>query len=99
MATTTRTARPAPSTTTVRISQSTHERLRNLAEETGLSLTATLDQAVECYRRKVFFDGLDAEYAALQADPVAWQEYLREREEWDATLRDDLEDDPWPTDA
>ena len=92
------TAATTSTTTTVRISQATHEKLRTLARDSGTSLSATLDRAVEAYRRQVFFDTLDAQLAALQADPVAWQEELKERAELEGTLMDDLEDDPWPTD-
>lgn len=98
MTTTTAAGPTTSATTTVRISQATHQKLRKLAEETGSSLTAAMEHAVECYRRKVFFDILDAQYAALQADPEAWQAELQERAELEGTLMDDLEDDEWPTD-
>lgn len=33
-------------------------------------------------------------YAKLKEDPQAWNEELKERAAWDATLLDDLEDEP-----
>ena len=51
-----------------------------------------LDQAIELYRRQCFLDGLNADFAALRQNKAAWDEELAERESWDATLADDLED-------
>jgi hypothetical protein len=40
-----------------------------------------------------FFDALDEDFARLQSDPAAWQEYLREQALWDSALADGLEDE------
>ena len=77
--------------TTVRVSAHTHELLHKLAAATGEPLQKVLERAVENYRREQFYAELDAAYARLQADPVAWEEELAERAEWDATLADGLE--------
>ena len=79
--------------TTVRIDDSMRDVLRQLAAERGISMREVLALAVEAYRRKVFFERLNADYAALRADPQAWAEELAERELWDSTLMDGLEDD------
>jgi hypothetical protein len=34
---------------------------------------------------------MNAHYEALRSDPEAWEEHVRERELWDATLADGLE--------
>jgi predicted transcriptional regulator len=78
--------------TTVRVSTETHALLRKLAETTGEPLQRVLERAVENYRREQFFAELDAAYDRLQADPVAWEEELAERAEWEATLADGLDD-------
>lgn len=67
--------------------------LRDLVYDTGEPTQTVLVNAIDAYRRQVFFDRVDAAYAVLQADPVAWQEELDERAEWDATLLDGLEDE------
>jgi len=54
-------------------------------------MQTVLDQAVEEYRRAVFLDKLDADYAALRADPEAWREELEERKLWDNTIADGLD--------
>ena len=79
---------------TVRISPDTHKLLGELAERSGESMQAVLAKALEAYRRKCFLEGLATDFAALRADPVAWQEELEERAIWEGTLMDDLEDDP-----
>lgn len=79
------------STVTVRIRQDTHRSLRELARRTGCSLPDVLEEAVETLRRRSFLQGLAADFAALRADPEAWQDELEERAGWDRTLRDDLE--------
>ena len=79
-------------TTTVRISEHTRDMLRELAQAAGVSMQEVLEQAVEAYRREKFMAELNAGYAALRNDPVAWQEYQDELAEWDVTLADGLEE-------
>lgn len=38
-------------------------------------------------------------YAALRADPSAWDAELAERQVWEATIADGLECEPWDEDA
>src|SRR5262245_45760859 len=78
---------------TVRLSASTHQKLKELAEQSGESMHVLLDKAVEEYRRHRFFEDLNAAYAALKNDPEAWKEELEERALWEVTLLDGLEDD------
>jgi len=73
------------------ISDATQKTLCALADRTGRSVEAILDQAVEDYRRKLFFQGLAADYAALKADPAAWEEELAERRLLEGTLMDGLD--------
>jgi len=80
------------SSATVRISPRSHQTLRSLSKLTGDSLQAVLDRAIEEERRRLFFDKLDAGYAAINNDPAAKREFDRERDEWDVTLKDGLED-------
>jgi len=83
---------------TVRISEPSHQILRELAAQTGQTMMDVLDKALDAYRRKLFFDQLNAGYAELRADPVAWAEHVAERKLWDVTLLDGLDpDEHWPT--
>ncbi|SRR5260370_42530190 len=79
---------------TVRITETTHAALRSLAAEGGQTMQAVLDQAVEEYRRRRFWDQVEAAAFDLRKDPVSWKEELAERQAWDATLADGLEDRP-----
>ena len=78
--------------TTVRVSEHTHELLHELAAATGEPLQKVLERAVENYRRKQFYAEFNAAFERLKADPVAWEEELAERAEWDTTLADGLDD-------
>ncbi len=85
---------------TVRISEALRQVLKELAEQTGQTMMEVLDKALDAYRRKVFFEQLNAGYAELRADPDAWAEHLAERKLWDATLMDGLEpDERWTEDG
>src|SRR5439155_21467477 len=85
---------------TVRISEASHQILRELAEQTGQTMMDVLDKALDAYRRKLFFDQLNAGYAELRADPEAWGQHVAERKLWDVTLMDGLEpDERWTEDG
>ena len=74
--------------TTIRIGEQSHRILRRLAEVSGESMQSVAAKAIEEYRRRVFLDRLNEEFAALRRDPVAWKEELEERKAWEATLAD-----------
>ena len=76
---------------TVPISEAAHHLLQKLAEETGQSMMDVLDKALDAYRRSVFFDQLNASYAALRADPKAWAEIEEERRSMEGCLMDGLD--------
>ena len=78
-------------TLTVRITKTSHDTLKQLAERSGRPMQDLLDEAVEELRRKQFFEELNAAYARLKSDPKRWKEELTERAAWEATLRDALE--------
>jgi hypothetical protein len=88
------------STPTVPISEASHRMLKALAEQTGQPMMDVLDKALDAYRRKVFFEQMNAGYAELRSDPEAWAEHLAERKLWDATLMDGLDpDERWTEDG
>ncbi len=77
--------------TQVRISNTTHQILRNLSSEFGESMQSIIDEAIEQYRRRRFLDGLSQDFKTLKEDSQAWQEELEERSLWDKTLLDGAE--------
>ena len=85
------TKRPTKQSATVRISEHSHLRLRELAAQDGEPMQTVLDKALEQYRRQKFLADCDAAYAALQQDPEAWAGYQEELAAWEVTSMDGLE--------
>ena len=85
------------STTTIspniRISPRSKAVLRDLAAREGKPMQTVLDDAIEHYQRDKFLDEVNAAYARLQADPIAWKEELDERLALDGTLMDGIENE------
>jgi len=75
----------------IRITEATHAALRSLATKGGETMQAVLDKAVEEYRRRRFWDHVEAAAGDLRKNPAGWEEELAERRAWDATLADGLE--------
>ena len=82
-----------PTSVTVRIRETTRETLRELAAQTGESMQAALDKAIETYRRRCFLEEANVAFQALRKNPEAWKEEQEEREAWEGTLADGLEDE------
>jgi acyl dehydratase len=81
------------STGTVRISEAVHQKLKRMAEQSGTTLSRTLEKAVEALRRQTLLEETNRAYEALHGDPKRWSDEQAERDAWDATLADGLEDD------
>ncbi len=73
---------------TVRIDPASHAALAEIAKAKAIPLAEALRRAVELLRRELFFEQMNAGYAALRADPDAWAEEQREVAAWDATSSD-----------
>lgn len=86
-------------TTTVRIDRRTHRTLQSLARNAGVPMPKVLARLVESEERRRLFEEADAAYAALQADPAAWEQELAERRLWENTLGDGLDREDWTTEA
>ena len=79
-------------TTTIRVSLRTRTLLQELAQTSGSSMQAVLEQALEQYRRQQLLEATNAAYAALYAAPEAWADLEQERLAWEQTLADGLEE-------
>lgn len=73
--------------TAVRITQRSWATLKEMAEETGETMQAVLERAVESYRRQWLLQKTNEAYADLKADPTKWSEEVAERGEWDVASR------------
>jgi predicted transcriptional regulator len=88
------------SAVTVPISDATHRKLQELSAQTGQTTEEVVDRALEAYHRQVFFEQLNAGYAALRADRAASAELDADQRAWDATLADGLDpDERWSADG
>ena len=83
----------ADTSLTIRVSRSTHELLRELADKSDATITAVVDEAVRDLQRKKFWADFNAACEALQADPAAWADLRQEDAAWEATLADGLEEE------
>jgi hypothetical protein len=77
---------------TVRIDPAAHAILSELARTEHRSLTETLSRAVEEYRRKAFLERLNSDFLTLKADAKAWATEQTEREAWETTGGDGLDE-------
>jgi hypothetical protein len=81
-----------PPSATIRLRPESHQALKEIAQLTGESLQSALDRAIEDFRRKLYLEGLNSDYAALRTSPKAWDDFQKELAEWDVTNNDGLED-------
>lgn len=79
--------------TTIRISPSSHEILKEESRSSGRSMQAVLDEAIEQFRRRRFISEVNASFAQVREDEKAWGEVLEEREAWDSANTDGLDDE------
>jgi hypothetical protein len=80
-------------TTTIRVSRDVYDAIKSLAQQQHGKIQDVIEQAVKEYKKKKFFEDLNAGYTRLQMDPEAWAEEEAERKDWDVTIPDGLEDD------
>ena len=78
---------------TVRVSEETHRKLQEISEQRGQSMTELLAETVKRLEYEEILRRGNESYAAVRKDPEAWEDLMRERAEWDATLLDGLEDE------
>lgn len=77
--------------TQIRIDDTTHDALKELARAEGEPMQTIVERAVEQYRRRAFLEGLNEDFSALKADEEEWDDELAERALWDKTLLDGVE--------
>ena len=80
---------------TMRVDKKAHRTLKDMAGTRGIPMTELLSEVVKRARQEEIIRQGNEDYARLRQDPKAWAEVLAERAEWDCTLLDGLEDDPW----
>lgn len=77
-------------TVMIRVDKSVRDAAAALATETGTTIADVVAKAVKAAQRKAFWDAQNAALERLSPEELAG--YHAEREEWDATLKDNLGD-------
>lgn len=77
--------------TTVRITDETHERLVTLAGASGRRMHAIVEEAVAAYEANSFWDSFDAGYDRLADNAEQWAEVQADRTGEAPTLADGLD--------
>jgi hypothetical protein len=80
---------------TMRVTETTHRILRELAGQSGDSMTVIVERAVERYQREQLITEANEAWAALQADPATMADIDAEQALWEQTLGDGLEREEW----
>lgn len=71
-------------TTTVRVRRPDSERLQSLASARQTTVVEVLHDAIDALERQEFLRGLNQDYQNLRDDSDRWEQYVAERQEWDA---------------
>jgi predicted transcriptional regulator len=79
-------------TTTIRVKKELYNTVKSIAKEKNKNMQDILDEAIQDYKKREFFDSLNAAYAKLKTNPKVWKEAENEREVWDTILLDGLEE-------
>lgn len=72
----------------VRVNESTHILIRDLANEIGESMQSVVDKAVQRYKRELFLESLNEDFRNLRENSEDWKAELEERKLWENTLLD-----------
>ena len=78
--------------TSVRVSKDTHQIFSKLAQQHHTSIRGYLARVAEDLRRQHMLEETNKAYAALQTGVQATKSLQEERELWDATLSDGLDE-------
>jgi predicted transcriptional regulator len=77
--------------TSIRIDEQALAVLRELARRQRQPVQTVLKQAIDSYRREKFLEEANIAFAGLRRNPEAWNEEQQERDLWDRTTGDGLE--------
>jgi hypothetical protein len=78
---------------TVRVEDSLHATLREIAAEERRPIGQVIEDAIQRYQKEKFWQGVQEDFARLRADPVAWKDYQDEVMLWDSTAGNGLENE------
>ncbi|CAN5663029.1 MAG: hypothetical protein ACR2N0_18155 [Rubrobacteraceae bacterium] len=74
--------------TTIRVTDATKKKVRDLANIMGKQMGSVVEEAVAEYERKIFWERTNERYAELRRDREEWARIEAEREGESGALRD-----------
>ena len=81
------------SSQSVRINEASYRSLRRMARERGKSMQAVLEEVLQEYRRKRFWEETNAAFGAMRRQKRAWKQEQKERALWANALLDGVKDE------
>uniref|UniRef100_A0A7C5V6V6 Ribbon-helix-helix protein, CopG family n=1 Tax=Caldicellulosiruptor owensensis TaxID=55205 RepID=A0A7C5V6V6_9FIRM len=78
-------------TTTVRVDIETYEGLKKLSEQLNQPMQKIIQEAIAEYKRKIILSATVEAFAALKENNKLWKEEIEERQIWENTLQDGIE--------
>jgi hypothetical protein len=77
---------------TVSINERAYGALLTIVANSGETIPDVLDRAIENYRRSLFLEQANKAFTTLRQNQTLWQEETVERQLWDQTLDDGIEE-------
>jgi post-segregation antitoxin (ccd killing protein) len=77
----------------VRISSQSYQILKTLAQDNSQTMQSLIDQALEDLRRRKILEATNEAFSTLKANQDLWQEEIAERQVWENTLSDGVENE------
>jgi len=79
-------------TTTIRIDAKTYENLKKLSEQLEQPMQKIVHEALIEYKRKILLSQTAEAFLNLKKNNKLWEDEIKERELWDNTLLDGVEE-------
>jgi len=78
-------------TITVRIDNDTNTMIDEISRSLSKTKKDILKEAVKHYKKELFFKQVSREFGELRNNRKEWEAELKEREDWESTIGDDLD--------
>lgn len=79
-------------TTTVRVDIETYKGLRELSRQLNQPMQKIVREALAEYKRKTILSATAKAFATLKENSNLWKEEIKERQLWENTLQDGIEE-------
>lgn len=79
-------------TTTIRVSRELYDVIKFLAKRDNENIQDVIKHAISEYKKRKFFEEMNAAFKKLRENKQDWDNECKEREVWDITIADGLEE-------